>query len=408
MNAAQILGALSTPQGRDDPYPLYAKAHALGPVAQIGDAWFLVSGYAAVNQALRNPGFGLGAAQARERQGLDGAEHAALTLLGPSILESDPPDHPRMRSLISQVFTPRRIAALEPVVTEAVDALLDRLGAAGSGGAAVDFMEEFAFRLPVTVICDLLGVPPGDRDWFRPLAADLTTALEFTADATSLGPADAAAGRLAAYFSDLIAERRAQPRDDLVSALVAAHDADDDRLSDQELLANLILLLVAGFETTTDLLGNGLALLFEHPETAAALRSGAVAVSGFVEEVLRFDSPVQATRRWALTDGLELAGTPIPSGSQLVLMLGAANRDPNRYPDPDVFDPARADSRPLSFGAGAHVCLGNQLARLEATVAFPRLLGRFPDITPAVGAARTRRDRLVLRGHQVLPVHILG
>ncbi|MFC6156628.1 cytochrome P450 [Kribbella jiaozuonensis] len=303
-----------------------------------------------------------------------------------SILRANPPEHGRMRSLISQVFTPRRVAALQPAIEKAVDDLLDGLP------AEVDFMDRFAFQLPVTVICELLGVPASERDRFRPLASDLTAALELTD--TSDESADAAARELGEYFVRLI---RDPAPGSLVSALVAARDAGDGRLSDEELLANLILLLVAGFETTTDLLGNGLAILLGQSHLASD-------PAAFVEEVLRYDSPVQVTTRVARTDGLSAAGVSMPAGSDLILLLGAANRDPARFPEPDRFDPARADNKPLSFGAGAHICLGNSLARLEAKVAFARLVDRFPTITPAGQA--TRRDRLVLRGYRTLPVRL--
>ncbi|MFG1811913.1 cytochrome P450 [Streptomyces sp. NPDC049040] len=398
-DAVTVAMRLMSPEGRSDPYPLYAAAHRLGPVSGIGGGWFLVAGYEAVDQVLRRTGFGVSGAQIGGEQ-LE--EHASLALLARSILESDPPEHTRMRSLIGSVFTPRRVAALEPMVTAAVDRLLDDLAESGADGAPVDFMAEFAFRLPVTVICDMLGVPEADRHRFRTLAAGLTTALEFMSDPSELAPADAAATELSGYFAALIAGRQADRGDDLVGALVAARDAADGRLSEAELLANLTLLLVAGFETTTDLLGNGLGLLFDRPDTARRLRSAGGDVAAFVEEVLRFESPVQLTTRVALTDGLAVAGVPIPAGSRLIVLLGAANRDPSRYREPDVFDPTRTAVKPLSFGVGAHVCLGNGLARLEAAVAFPRLLARFPDLAPA--SAPTRRDRMVLRGFKTLPV----
>lgn len=399
-SAAAILDVLMAPEGRADPFPLYARAHEIGPVSAIADGAFLVSGCAAVNQVLRDPGFGL-----PEPSGVSSADGELLSLAR-SILRANPPDHGRMRALIGQVFTPRRVAALQPVIEDAVDVLLDRLAYAGTGGRTADFMDQFAYQLPVTVICELLGVPASDHDKFRPLAADLTEALELSAD-TDLGPAAAAAAReLTGYFTDMIAERRVSPRDDLIGALVAARDADDGRLTESELLANLVVLLVAGFETTTNLLGNGLAILLEHPELAAALRSGTVEISGFVEEVLRFDSPVQVTTRVAREENLHVARLPIPPGSVLILLIGAANRDPDRYCEPDSFDPTRTDVKPLSFGAGAHFCLGNGLARLEAAVAFPRLLARFPALTTAPGQHPVRRDRLVLRGYQSLPIRI--
>ncbi|GAA1613552.1 MULTISPECIES: cytochrome P450 [Kribbella] len=369
MNAAEILQDLLSPAGRTDPFPLYAAAHRLGAVLPVTDDIFLVVGYAAVNEVLRKPVFEIPA---------EPSSRPSLDLMQRSILRANPPDHGRMRSLISQVFTPRRVAELRPAIETAVDDLLDGLP------DEVDFMDRFAFQLPVSVICELLGVPRGDRYRFRPLASDLTAALELTDTADDA--ADAAAAELGGYFAHLIQD---PPSDGLLAALVAARE----RLSDEELLANLILLLVAGFETTTDLLGNGLALHFRHPEVPLD--------AAFVEEVLRYDSPVQVTTRVARTDA-DVAGTPVPAGSNLVLLLGAANRDPERFPEPDRFDPQRPGNKPLSFGAGAHICLGNTLARLEAAVALPRLLDRYPTIAPA--GTPTRRDRLVLRGYRTLPV----
>jgi len=398
-HAAAIIQALMSPAGRADPFPLYAAAHRLGPVLAVTDSVFLVFGYEAVNQVLRNPGFGL-----PDKIPSLPADASALRMMTRSILRTNPPDHGRMRSLISQVFTPRRVASLEPSVVAAVDSLLDRLAESGEDGRTVDFMDRFAFQLPVTVICELLGIPAADRHQFRPLASALTAALELAGDAD--GPADHAARELGAYFTQLISERRNAPGDDLVSALVAARDADDGRLSDEELLANLILLLVAGFETTTDLLGNGLTILLDRADLAAALRGGQVTTAGFIEEVLRYESPVQVTTRVARADGLAVAEVPIPDGSELILLLGAANRDPARYPHPDRFDPARADNRPLSFGAGQHICIGNNLARLEASVAFPRVIERFPQLAADPVQEPSRRDRLVLRGYQTLPVRV--
>jgi cytochrome P450 len=397
-SAATILAQLMTPAGRADPFPLYAAAHEREPVSVLPDGSFLICGYAAVNQVLRDPGFGLAEAASPN------AGHDAVQLMNQSILRADPPDHGRMRSLIAKVFTPRRVADLQPAIDAAVNDLLDQLTDAASGGGPVDFMDHVAFPLPVTVICDLLGVPPADRRRFRPLAADLTEALEPSGDTPA--PAHAAARQLAAYFTPLINDRRAAPGDDLVSALVAARDAGDGRLTDEELLANLILLLVAGFETTTNLLGNGLAILLDHPELTTALRSKQIPIPAFIEEVLRYDSPVQAVTRQAHADDLTVDGVPVPEGSDLILLIGAANRDPARYPDPDRFDPSRADIKPLSFGAGAHICIGNNLARLEAATVFPQLLARFPTLSAAPGKPPLRRDRLILRGFHTFPVQI--
>ena len=381
-----IIEALLAPAGRADPFPIYAQARTLGPVAAAADGSFLVSGYAAVNQVLRDPGFGM--------PGSPGDE-VSMTL---SILRANPPDHGRMRSQISTVFTPRRIAALRPAIEQAVD---DLLGQLAQEEGPVDFMGRFAVPLPVTVICELLGVPPADRARFRPLAADLTELLELPSGSSRPHAADAAARELSDYFAALIASRRAVPADDLISALATGHG-----LSDQELLANLILLLVAGFETTASLLGNSLAILLDRPDLRTAVRTGQIPVSDFAEEVLRYDSPVQVIIRRARTSGLAIQGVPVPDSSTVILLIGAANRDPARYPDPDRFDPSRTGVKPLSFGAGPHICIGNSLARLEAATAIPRLLTRFPALAAAPGQAPVRRDRLVLRGHEVLPIQL--
>ncbi|MFJ6616363.1 cytochrome P450 [Kitasatospora sp. NPDC091335] len=404
MDGAAIIEQLMTTDVRTDPYPLYARARELGPVVPAGEGMFVATGYAAVNKVLRTPAFGVATAEMMSGLAPEYAAHSSLALFGRSILQRNAPDQPRVRSLIASVFTARRVAALRPAVEAAVGRLLDGMAEQGADGSPVDFMDAFAFRLPVGVICELLGVPERDRYRFRDLASDLTVALEIIQDPDELAVADAAADELAGYFTGLAAERLARPQDDLVTDLARIAVADDERLSARELLANLVLLLVAGFETTTNLLGNGLALLFRHPEAAAGLRSGAITPAGFTDEVLRFDSPVQATGRVALEEGLSVEGVPVLSGDEVTLLIGAANHDPARYEHPEVFDPTRTDSQPLSFGGGTHFCLGSQLARLEAEVAMPALLDRFARLAP--GGVPTRRDRLVLRGYETLPVTV--
>ncbi|WP_354639850.1 cytochrome P450 [Kitasatospora camelliae] len=402
MDGEAIVEQLMTVEGRRDPYPLYELARTLGPVIPGPPDLLLAVGYREVNQVLRNMGFAVADTATRERWEPGFADHSSRVLFSRSILESNAPHHARMRSLIASVFTPRRVAALEPAVTAAVHRLLDEMADRGADGSPVDFMDAFAFRLPVGVICELLGVPEADRYRFRGLASELTATLEIIATDEELAAADRAADELAGYFTELAAARTAHPRDDLVSALVEVAAADESRLSGPELLANLVLLLVAGFETTTNLLGNGLALLFRHPEALAGLRDGGVTPAGFTDEVLRHDSPVQLTSRIALTGGLRIGELEVPYGSGVFLLIGAANRDPDRYEHPDRFDPTRRDSQPLSFGAGPHYCLGAQLARQESQVAVRALVDRFPALAPA--GEPVRRDRLVLRGYETLPV----
>jgi cytochrome P450 len=406
MQAEEIIGALVTPEGRADPYPVYAAARTLGAVSRLKDVpVYLCTGYGEINGVLRDSAFGkeeFDERPAEMRAGL--TPDGAFESVNRSILATNPPDHRRVRSLISSAFTQRRVAALEPAIERMTDVLLDELAGLGAGGAPVDFMELFAYRLPVTVICELLGIPEEDRDRFRPLGHDLTAVLELLQNFDGLEEADAATQELRRYFGELAEQRRKDPRDDLVSALVQVNDAHDGRLSDVELVVNLVLLFVAGFETTTNLLGNGLYLGFQNPEVLARVRAGEISVSDFVEEVLRYDSPVQSTLRVARGDGARIGEQTVEAGGQVILLFGAAHRDPNHFADPDVFDPTRPDNVPLSFGAGIHYCLGQGLARMEAQVAFTRLLARFPGLELA--AEPTRRDRLVLRGYQTLPVRL--
>ncbi|SDT77700.1 Cytochrome P450 [Streptomyces sp. TLI_053] len=404
MDGASIIERLMTAEGRFDPYPLYARAHELGAAVPAGPAAVLVVGHSAANQVLRNPAFVVEDTRALTFDNADLLAHPSVLLLGRSVLQLNAPDHGRVRSLVASAFSARRVAALRPAIEATTARLLDELEARGADGSPVDFMDAFAFRLPVEVVCELLGVPAGDRHRFRALASDLTIALELVQDLGELAAADTAAEELESYFAELVAERLARPTGDLISDLARTAAESPDRISGEELLSNLALLLVAGFETTTNLLGNGLGLLFRHPGAADGLRTGGLDPALFTDEVLRYDSPVQLTSRISSAPDLTVAGLPAPTGTVVLVMLGAANHDPARYPGPDRFDPTRTDSQPLSFGGGPHFCLGSQLARLEAEIAVPALLDRFPRLAPA--GVPVRRDRLVLRGYESLPVTV--
>ena len=407
MDTAEIFTALFSPAGRADPYPLYSALHELGEAVEPVPGSVVAVGYDAVSKVLRDPAFTVSDGANFDRELPGWREHPSLEDFMLSILNTNPPDHPRMRSIMTRAFTPRRVAALEPAIAGLTDALLDAMAARGAAGEPVEFMHDFAFLLPVTVICELLGVAEADRESFRPLARALAATLE-PADLSVLTDADAAAVTMREYFSGLCAQRRAHPRDDLVSALVEVSDADSTRLSGDELLANLMLLLVAGFETTTNLLGNGLRILLGEPSLRYGLSGGDLPAAQFVAEVLRYDSPVQLTSRRP-TVPATVGGVIAVPGSEVVTLLGAANRDPRRFGGagefrPARYDPAGPDSPPISFGAGAHFCLGAALARLEGAVAFPRLLSRFPALAPA--GDPVRRPGLVLRGYETLPIRV--
>jgi cytochrome P450 len=402
MNPIEILTTLGTPEGRADPYPLYAALHEIGPVIEVGPDDILVVGYDAINSVLRDPGFRVSDESNFDHDLPAWRANPVFVQAADWILNLNGPRHSRIRSLIARAFTARRIAGLEPAIAKMADELLGAMADRGADGSAVEFMQDFAYLLPVTVICELIGIPEADREGFRPVARDLVGIFELR-DLDALPAINAAAVELLAYFTGLAASRRADPRDDLLSDLLAISDSGDGRLADAELLHNLTLLLVAGFETTTNLLGNGLQIILQDPPAGQAVRDGSVPASAFVEEVLRFDSPVQLTSR--IGYDTNLGGMAIRPGTGLATLLGAGNRDPRRFTDPARFDPTRPDGGPLSFGGGAHFCIGAALARLEGAVAFPRLLSRFPKISAA--GQPTRRDTLLLRGFDRLPVTLV-
>lgn len=394
----EAVGALFSGQHWLDPYPLYDAIRSCGPLVRVDERFWVASGYAAADAILRDPRM---LVPDRELAGLQGVDSAEEAVLGDSMLRANPPDHTRMRRLAAGAFTARRLAGMRAAVTEQATTLARYLAHLAKRGDAFDVVTEFAYPLPIRVICTLLGVPATDQHWFREQAHALTEVLEPALLVTDVDEAVRARSRLGLYFTDLVQARRRQPAEDLVTALTQAHDADGTTLSASELIANLVLLLVAGFETTTNLIGNGLAVLLERPDLAAALRANPALAPSFVEEVLRWDSPVQLTTRWC-REPVEIHGVRLEPYSQVLVLLGAGNRDPARYPDPHVFDPTREAIAPLSFGAGGHYCLGAALARMEAQVAFPLLLQALPRL--ALVAPPLRRPRLTLRGFVEIPV----
>jgi cytochrome P450 len=401
VDATEAFTALSTPAGRADPYPYYARLHELGEAVRLGPGAVMVVGYEAISAVLRDPGFRPGDEAAWD-QSFPGWRTQPVFVQGADwLLNIHGAKHARIRGLISRAFTARRVAGLQPAVEAMADDLLDAMADRGADGSAVEFMHDFAYLLPVTVICELIGIPAADRDSFRPIARDLAGVFELT-DPADMPAINAAAVELLAYFTGLARLRRADPRDDLISDLLAISDTADGRLTDAELLHNMTLLLVAGFETTTNLLGNGLQVVLWQPAVGEAVRDGSVPAAAFVEEALRFDSPVQLTSRLAYET--KVGGVAVADGDEVMTVLGAGNRDPRRFAEPDTFNPLRSDGGALSFGGGAHFCIGAALARLEAGVAFPRLLRRFPRIGPA--GEPVRRQTFLLRGFDALPVTV--
>ncbi|MCB5165660.1 cytochrome P450 [Streptomyces bambusae] len=403
MPLAEAFAALGTPEGRQDPYPLYEALRAHGNVAQRAPGRLVVTGYEECARALRDAALHVQDGRSYDAHYPQWRAHSSLRAFTSSMLYSNPPDHARLRNVVSFAFTPPKVARLHDVIAGMCDRLLDRMAGLGAGGADVDVIGEFASRLPIAVISAMMGFPEQDQVWFRDMASRVAVSTDGFTDPTALEQADEAMDEMSGYFAELLDHRRRRPADDLVTLLAEAHDAGDGRLDHDELHGTLMVLLTAGFETTSFLIGHGALLALEQPSYAHLLRTGPEFAAGYVEEILRFEPPVHVTSRMATRD-LVLGDVPVAAGSRLTLILAAANRDGRRFADPDRFDPARTDSKPLSFGLGSHFCLGAPLARLEARIALPALLRRFPDL--AAVAPPVYRDRWVVRGLDTFPVRL--
>jgi len=388
-----------TAEGRADPYPLYDQLRAAAPVHRTGLGMWVLSRYDDCWAAMRDPRLGKDyATQIAQRFGPEWRKHPSLTAGEHSMLNTSGPEHTRLRKLVSKSFTPRMITNLKPVIEEVVNALLDPLAEAGGGNV----LELVGFPLPVTIIGEMLGVPTADRPQFRELVRDLVAIFEMQPSDQQMAAADAAQLTIRAYFLALIAEkRRRPPGEDLLSKLALAEDGGD-RLTDDELVTLASLLFAAGFETTTNLFGNGLLALLRHPDQLALLRHDPSLFANLPDEFLRYDGTAQLVNR-VTEANVEVGGVTIPAGEQVFALLGAGNRDPGRYAEPARLDVTRTEVQPLTFGGGVHFCLGAALARAEIEITFRTLLGRFPEI--ALDGAEPRfQDRLTLRGLDALHV----
>ncbi len=389
----------------DDPYPQYATMRLQAPVYQHPFGFWLLTGYEDVSWLLRAPGLSVEddnvaadslLRQLREEFYGDGAPRASAL----SMLDRDPPDHTRLRKLVSKAFTPRAIQALQPRITELVDGMLDEIAAEGS----VDLVDALAFPLPFSVIAEMLGTPPADHDRIRQLTGTVVRSLEPVADPELIQAILAADEEMSSIAADMIAWKRANPADDLLTALIQAED-DGDALSDDELVAQTLLLYIAGHETTVNLISGGALALLRHPAQLALLRANPALVGNAVEEMLRYDSPVQASRRITL-EPITVGGVTIPAGAFVMASLGSANPDERFWgADADQLQIERDNARQhVSFGAGHHHCLGASLARLEAAIAFEHLVGRFPGMELAGDVEWN--GRINLRGPAHLPVSV--
>ena len=315
-----------------------------------------------------------------------------------SMLHHDPPDHTRLRSLVSKAFTPRSVRELHPRVERIVAELLDDL----DGKDRFDLIESFAFPLPVTVIAEMLGVPPQDMDRFEDWSNDISLTIEPSLRDDQIRRVERASEELYAYFEDIMEQRRREPQDDMITALLNAED-EGDRLTHEELLGTLVLLLVAGNETTRNLIGNGMRALLKNPEQLQRLRDNPDLLDSAINELLRYDSPVQLDGRLVHND-VEIAGHQIQAGQRVLCAIGAANRDPSAFTNPNALDIGRDEKSNIAFGRGIHHCLGAPLAMLEARAAFPALLDRFSHIELA--SEPEYREQVVLRGLEEMWVEV--
>ena len=389
-----------------DPFPLFAEVRKLGAVHRVSladghDAWLVVR-FEEAMAALNDPRLSkdmhaaLASGSNVVAEGLPGPEFAR------HMLTVDPPDHTRLRRLVAAAFSPRRVEALRPRVRSIAEDLLDEVAASGPE-SRVDLVSAFAFPLPFTVICELLGVPQTER---ARLGQQFSKLLVPTSTPEEYAQAKNASDAVVAMLKALVAAKEADPGDDLVSALISARDGDE-RLNSQELLSTIFQLMVAGHDTTASLIGNSVVALFRNPEQLSKLRSDPAKIRAAVEEFLRYDAPVpHATFRYTV-EPVTIGGVTIPAGSQVIICMAAANRDSDRYANPESLDVDRVVGRHLAFGYGIHHCLGAPLARMEGEIALGSLLRRFPELALAVPSEQLRwghGDGLVLRGLSELPV----
>ncbi|MFF3172000.1 cytochrome P450 [Streptomyces sp. NPDC057900] len=374
-----------------NPYPYYEKMRAAGPVHSVRtdefDRVWLVVGYDEGRSVLADQRFG------KDWRTLPG-QTGTGDPINANMLEMDAPDHTRLRKLVAREFTARRIEALRPRVRQITDGLLDAMVPAGRA----DLVDAFAFPLPITVICELIGVPDLDRDAFRLLSNGVVS----PAGAAEEGDAVRAMG---GYLAELIENKRRSPGEDLLSALIAARYEDEDALSPDELVGMAFLLLVAGHETTVNLISNGVRALLEHPEQLAALRADFGLIDGAVEEMLRYDGPVEAATFRFARETVAIGSATVAEGDSVLVALAGADRDPARYPEPDRFDIRRDAQGHLAFGHGTHFCLGAPLARMEGRIAVRALLERCPGLRldPDAGEPDWLPGMLI-RGTRKLPV----
>ncbi len=393
-----------SPELQRDPYPIYDQLRATAPIFYSPELklWFM-SAYEDVAALLRDKRFGRSLEHiiSREQLGLPpkNPQYAAFDQLSEhSMFDQEPPDHTRLKALVHKVFTPRRVELLRGQIEAISNHLLDQV----ADQPSFDLLEDFAVPIPVNVIAELLGVPESDRRYLRPWSAAIVAMYELNHTEAQAARALQAAAEFADYLRDLARERLHNPQDDLISALATVEEAGEV-LTEDELISTCVLLLNAGHEATVNVIGNGMLALFQHPDQLRLLRDHPEWVKAAVEEMMRFDTPLQLFRRWVLAD-MDYKGFALRQGQEVALLFGAANRDPAQFDQPNRLDITRADNPHISFGLGIHYCLGAPLARLELQTAIATLMRRLPDLrltyTPEF------RDSYVIRGLRNLIVEV--
>ncbi|MGV9242511.1 cytochrome P450 [Streptomyces sp. NPDC003710] len=387
-----------------DPYPAYAELRALGRVLHYEptDQW-LVPHHADVSALLRDRRLGRTYQHRFTHEDFGRTapppEHEPFhTLNDHGMLDLEPPDHTRIRRLVSKAFTPRTVEQLVPYVRELAGELVSRLVEAGGG----DLLRDVAEPLPVAVIAEMLGIPEGDRAQLRPWSADICGMYELNPSPETARKAVRASVEFSSYLRELIARRRKEPGEDLISGLIAAHD-EGDRLTEQEMISTCVLLLNAGHEATVNATVNGWWALFRHPDQLAALRADHSLVPSAVEELMRYDTPLQLFERWVLDD-IEIDGTTVPRGAEIAMLFGSANHDPAVFTAPEKLDLTRRENPHISFSAGIHYCIGAPLARIELAASMTALLQKAP--TLRLAAEPRRKPNFVIRGLEGLSVEI--
>lgn len=402
----QIANFLFSPSFRQNPFPIYQEllraeqAVSFVPMGEPPHTWtqILVSRYEPVAALLRDPRL------VRENP------HNTWTppenwrewfaMINNWMLFRDPPAHTRLRGLVNKAFTPQAVAQLRGSIEATANELLDGI----AGTRDIDLVSQYAFELPVLVIANLLGVPAQDRGRFHDWSRVLAEAIDFNDNNAVLNQASQAARELHEYLLDLIAQKRTRPTNDILTSLVQAED-NGDRLSTDELIATCALLLFAGHETTVNLIGNGTLALLQHPDQLDLLRRKPALLPNAIEEMLRYNGPVQATAR-LLAEPIEVGGITLPAWSEVTLLLGAANHDARQFAEPERFDITRSDIKHLTFGGGIHYCVGAPLARLEGQIGIGALLHRFSKLQLRTDEPLEWRGLMILRGLKALPVRI--